>query len=83
MPQGLNAAARNGRSPSLRQSSANETNLTVSGVTGIAKKGWEYLWVEYEDYGDDTANALGKKVKAVYVEQVYRCGDFANLGIGT
>jgi hypothetical protein len=61
----------------------NQTGLTVGGVTGIAKLGWDYLWVQYEDYSDDTAHDLGKKVKAVYVEQVYRAGSFSTLGIGT
>ena len=50
--------------------SQNATGLSVGGISGIAKKGWEYLWVLWED---TVSNAfLIKKARAVYVEQVYR-----------
>ena len=52
-------------------------------ITGIAKKGWEYLWVRYADAKDDTAKAIVKKPIAAYVEKVYEEGNFAGLGIGT
>ena len=61
--------------------SPNAMNLTVGDITGIAKKGWEYLWVRYADAVDDTAKALVKKPVAAYVEQVYDSGNFAALGI--
>ncbi|MBN4052529.1 hypothetical protein JYT82_00275 [bacterium AH-315-K20] len=61
--------------------SPNATNLTVGDITGIAKKGWEYLWVRYADAVDDTAKALVKKPSAAHVEQVYDSGNFAALGI--
>jgi hypothetical protein len=50
-------------------------------ITGIDKKGWEYLWVRYQDAED--ADVLVKQPAAVYVEQVYPYGDFSLLGIGT
>jgi hypothetical protein len=56
------------------------TNQTVGSITGISKKGHEYLWVRYEDSID--SNALLKKPKAVYVNSVYRESDFSALGIG-
>ena len=60
--------------------SPNATGLSIGSVTGIAKKGHEYLWVLYEDdVSDDT---LLKKPKAVYVNQVYRTANFSGLGIG-
>ncbi|MBN2581477.1 MAG: hypothetical protein JXL80_00305 [Planctomycetes bacterium] len=62
--------------------SENKTGLTVGEITGIAKKGWEYMWVRYEDAEDDTAKALVKKPVAVYIEKVYEDGDFSGLGIG-
>ena len=62
--------------------SPNATGLTVGDITGIAKKGWEYLWVRYRDEEDTTAKALVKRPVAVYVEQVYPYGDFSGLGIG-
>ncbi len=61
--------------------SENKTNLTVGNITGIAKKGWEYMWVRYETAEDDTAKALVKKPAAVYIEKVYEDGDFSGLGI--
>jgi hypothetical protein len=56
--------------------SPNKTDIVVGDISGIAKKGWEYLWVQYEDDEDTTAHALVKRPKAVFIEQVY---DYANL----
>lgn len=61
--------------------SKNVTGETIGDITGVAKKGHEYLWVRYEDAVD--SNTLLKKPKAVYVNQVYRPADFSALGIGT
>ena len=60
--------------------SPNATNLTVGDITGIDKKGWEYLWVRYADAEDE--ETLIKQPVAVYVERVYEYGNFALLGIG-
>jgi hypothetical protein len=54
--------------------------LEVGSISGIVKKGHEYLWVRYEDDVDDST--LLKKPKHVYVNQVYREADFTGLGIG-
>lgn len=51
-------------------------------ITGINKKGWEYLWVRYADAEDTSAKVLVKEPIAAYVEQVYPYGNFAGLGIG-
>ncbi|WP_428937762.1 hypothetical protein [Fontivita pretiosa] len=61
--------------------SPNTTNLTVGSITGIAKKGWEYLWVRYADAEDTAAKAIVKKPIAAYIEKVYDEGNFAGLGI--
>jgi len=63
--------------------SPNKTGLTVGDITGIAKKGWEYLWVRYEDAVDTAAGTMVKKPLAVYIEKVYEEGNFADLAIGT
>ena len=63
--------------------SPNATGLAIGDITGINKKGWEYLWVRYKDEVDGTANALVKTPQAVYVEKVYYDGDLSLLGIGT
>jgi hypothetical protein len=62
--------------------SPNVTGLSVGDITGIAKKGWEYLWVRYNDQEDTVAKVLVKRPVAAYVEQVYGYGNFAGLGIG-
>jgi hypothetical protein len=61
--------------------SQNVTNKTIGSISGIDKKGHEYLWVRYED--SVTSTDLVKKPKAVYVDKVYMDGDFSGLGIGT
>lgn len=63
--------------------SPNMSGIVIGDITGINKKGWEYLWVRYEDGEDAAAGALVKKPAAVYVEKVYQEGDFSLLGIGT
>jgi hypothetical protein len=60
--------------------SPNATDLTVGDITGIEKKGWEYLWVRYADAEDE--ETLIKQPVAAYVEQVDEYGNFALLGIG-
>ena len=55
----------------------------IGDIGPINKKGWEYLWVRYEDEEDTDANALVKRPVAAYIEKVYRDGNFSALGIGT
>ncbi len=57
--------------------------LTVGSITGIAKKGWEYLWVYYVPTDNTNTNSLTTKANAAIVEQVYDSDDFNQLGIGT
>jgi hypothetical protein len=59
--------------------SPNRTGLTVGPITGIAKKGHEYLWVLYRP--NQSGNFLVKVPVAVYVHKVYESGDFTLLGI--
>jgi len=63
--------------------SPNRTGITVGPISGIAKKGWEYLWVRYADAEDTGSNTLVKQPIAAYVEKVYEDGNFAALGIGS
>jgi len=60
--------------------SPNKNNITIGTITGIEKKGWEYLWVRYEKSTDQ--NCLIQIPRAVYVHQVYESGNFAALGLG-
>jgi hypothetical protein len=61
--------------------SSNRTNLTLGDISGINKKGWEYVWVRYQDAVDYVSNHLVKQPLAVYVEKVYEEGDFSTLRI--
>jgi hypothetical protein len=61
--------------------SKNVTGQTIGTISGIVKKGHEYLWVRYEESID--SSELVKKPKYVYVNKVYKEGNFSQLGIGT
>ena len=63
--------------------SPNKSGITIGNITGIAKKGWEYLWVRYADVEDMDAMAMVKRPVAAYVEQVYESADFSLLDIGS
>lgn len=63
--------------------SPNRTGLSVGPITGINKKGWEYLWVRYADDEDTDSHTLVKQPVGAYVERVYDEGDFGSLEIGT
>ena len=63
--------------------SPNRTGLSVGPITGISKKGWEYLWVRYADVEDTASHTLVKQPIGAYVEKVYEEGNFSSLGIGT
>ena len=65
------------------EASPNLTDLVFGTLTGIEKRGWEYIWPLYEDEEDDDAKLIVQVPRAAYVEQVIRTSDFANLGIGT
>lgn len=60
--------------------SKNVTGQTIGSISGIEKKGHEYLWVRYEDAV--SGGSLLKQPKAVYVSKVYKDSDFSALGIG-
>lgn len=61
--------------------SPNMTGITVGSITGIAKNGWDYLWVQYGDDVDSSAAVRIKKPVAVYVERVYDSAPFSSLGL--
>jgi hypothetical protein len=61
--------------------SRNAVNIPVGEITVPEKKGWDYLWVRYDEFEDGTAKSLVKRPVAAYVERVYEFVDFAPLGI--
>jgi hypothetical protein len=68
-------------SPNAGVSGSTVPAITIGSITGVEKRGHEYLWVRYESSVE--SNALFKKPKAVYVSKVYPDKSFAGLGIGT
>jgi hypothetical protein len=55
--------------------------VDIDGITGpIEKRGHEYLWIKYQ--ASEDKNVIVQKPQFVYVNRVYREGDFAGLGIG-
>lgn len=86
------SGARRGTGPwSVTYRFAGSPNLRVDvqNVDGeppdnlIPKNGWDYLWIETEDYIDDdgTVKRLAKRPVAAHLEQVYRYADLTQLGI--
>lgn len=55
--------------------------IEVGAITDIQKKGHEYLWVMYEPTVE--GGNLIRQPMFVYVNKVYRNGDFSQLGLGT
>jgi hypothetical protein len=60
----------------------NLTAQQIGDITGIAKKGHEYLWVLFEETTDAGAKAIVRRPKAVYIERLYQLAAFSSLGIG-
>jgi len=55
----------------------NATGLTVGGITGIEKQGWQYLWVHYMP--DASGTSIGPKPAQVNIERVYDLSAFAPM----
>ena len=58
------------------------TEQTIGDITGVAKAGWQYLWVQYRETDDMDAKSFAQRPVAAYVEKVYEATSFAELGIG-
>lgn len=61
--------------------SPNMTGIVIGDIAGIAKYGWEYLWVQYVDEEDTGAQTLIKRPLSVHIEQVYPYTNFDQLRI--
>jgi hypothetical protein len=64
--------------------SKNATGLSVGDITGIDKKGWEYMWAYYKTVDIDYGGGLKRTHKIpvqVNVEQLYDTATFGDLGI--
>jgi hypothetical protein len=63
--------------------SRNVSGEKIGDITGINKKGHDYLWVKYQTAQDSSSQTLIRKPQFVYVNKVYDSSDFSTLGIGT
>jgi hypothetical protein len=59
----------------------NETGLTIDGITGIAKDGWDYLWPLHEIHPDVDAKKIVERATAYVVSRPYERKNFADLGL--
>lgn len=59
------------------------SDQTVGDITGVAKAGWDYAWIQYERTQDEDADLPATRPLAVHVERVIYRGDFSQLGIGS
>jgi hypothetical protein len=59
----------------------NETGISIGSLTGIAKKGWEYLWARYQPAELGTLKVRGQEAIQAYVEKVYETGTLSGLGV--
>lgn len=57
--------------------SPNRTGLSVGGITGIAKDGWEHMDIRYAN--DEDGTRIIAKPIAVYVQQIYETGNFGDI----
>jgi len=55
---------------------------TIGDITGVAKSGWQYLWIQYRETDDAGAKDYARRPVSVYVEKVYDAVAFTALGIG-
>lgn len=61
--------------------SLNMSDIQIGDITGIKKKGWEYLWVRSEARVDPVAKVMIMTPIGVYVERLYDPGNFEDLEI--
>jgi hypothetical protein len=59
--------------------SRNVTDLVLGPISGITKRGWDYLWVQYQPASDGASSSLVNTPVAVYVEEVYLYADLKPL----
>ena len=57
--------------------SLNATGLTIGAITGIAKKGHDFIWIAYRH--NLTASQRSRRPAFAYVERVYDSFSFSNL----
>lgn len=62
--------------------SPNLSNVTIGGITGINKRGHDFLWFDYKVLKDEQSGLQISKARAAYSAEVYTYSDFSALQIG-
>ena len=62
--------------------SKNATGLTIGSITGITKKGHDYIWFSFKNDKDATTGLQQSAPRAAYVNRIYGEADHSLLYIG-
>lgn len=62
--------------------SPNISDVTIGGISGIHKRGHDFLWFDYKVLKDDQSGLQISKARAAYTAEVYTYADFSVLKIG-
>lgn len=62
--------------------SPNISNVTIGGISGINKRGHDFLWFDYKVFKDTTSGLQISKARAAYSAEVYTYSEFDVLKIG-
>jgi hypothetical protein len=62
--------------------SKNVTGLTIGSITGITKKGHDYIWFSFKNDKDATTGLQQSAPRAAYVNRIYGEADHSLLYIG-
>ncbi|MGO8690647.1 MAG: hypothetical protein ACLQLG_13575 [Thermoguttaceae bacterium] len=69
---------------SMRNNSVQNGNqISIDGISGISKGGWDYLDIFFKPTLDEASSKVAPKAQYVLVHQMYYIGDFSVLNIGT
>lgn len=55
--------------------------IGTGGSAAIDKAGWEYLWVEYEEYYNSSQKLMEKRPAVAYVDKVVEEADFSKIPV--
>jgi hypothetical protein len=61
--------------------SETDDSITIGDISGITKRGWDYMWVYYKEEPDEDNLYIRKVPKQVNCEQVYKEADYSALGL--
>jgi hypothetical protein len=66
---------------SAQDSILEEDDEVIGESAAIEKKGWQYIWVYFQQFHDVASHSITRKPIAAYVERVCKLSDFTMLAI--